>query len=453
MQESCALTAIEHLLQGRLYGEDVEFNSVSTDSRQARKGSLFVALSGEHFDGHEFVGQAIENGACAAIVTRQLDLPVSQLKVTDTQLALGRLANFNRKQFHQPVLALTGSAGKTTTREMLAAILSEAGPVLASFGNFNNEIGVPLTLLELSPVHQFAVIEMGARKKSDIAYLMSIAEPDVTLITNAMPAHIEGFGSLENVASSKAEIFSELKSDGIAVINLDDQFAKLWLDMAGDRKVIGFSRQANANAIVSAELLESIEWGACIKLRIANDEAQIKLQVPGLHNLSNALAAAAGAFALGVDFSAICRGLEKFTGVSARLQLLAGMGACRIIDDSYNANPGSVKSAIDVLSGFAGSKWLLLGDMAELGTESQALHEQIADYAREKKIDALLCVGEKSKVAARRFGLNGRHFPSQEALLEFCRQSIRGNEVLLIKGSRSARMEYLVTQLTAAGEH
>lgn len=442
-----SLNAIQNSLQGELIGDDVEITSVSTDSRNIAKGSLFVALKGAQFDGHQFLVQAENNGAKAALVEEPANISISQLKVDDTLVALGQVANFNRQQFQKPLLALTGSAGKTTTKEMLSVILAEAGDVLATRGNFNNEIGVPLTLLELDAKHQFAVIEMGAAKKGDIAYLMGIAAPDISLITNAMPAHIEGFGSLDNVASSKGEIFSELKASGIAIVNLDDQYAQLWLDTIGEREVVGFSMQGNPQAKVSATVVSNSEWSSCISLQIENQQLEINLPVPGTHNIANALAAAAGAHALNVELDTIARGLEKFTSVAGRLQLVDGVRGSRIIDDSYNANPGSVKSAVDVLAGFDSSTWLVLGDMAELGEESELLHQQVAEYALEKNIDKLLCVGEKSAITAKSFGAQGFHFSLQQQLIDYCKQHLRGGEVLLVKGSRSSRMENIVNGL------
>lgn len=451
MMSAISLSELQDSVQGKLIGDDVLFSTVSTDSRNVADDALFVALKGDNFDGHGFVEQACQNGAKAALVEAPVQTseqcPLSQLQVKNTLIALGKLARLNRQRFHKPLFALTGSAGKTTTKEMLAAILAGQGEVLATSGNYNNEIGVPLTLFELQPCHQYAVIEMGAAKAGDIAYLMSIAEPDVALITNAMPAHIEGFGSLENIARSKAEIFSCLKESGIAVINLDDDYADLWLDIIGDRKTIAFSMRSHPQAKVNAGLLDSGEWCSRIKLSINGQSMECVLPVPGEHNVANALAAAASAYALGVKLETIVAGLESFSGVKGRLQLLVGKQDCRIIDDSYNANPGSVKSAIDVLAGFKGSQWLVLGEMAELGGESEAFHQQIGDYAREKNISQLFCVGEKSVFTAKRFGKGGHHFNTQQDLIDHCQQALSGDEVVLIKGSRSARMENVVNAL------
>ncbi len=448
MMSAFSLTELQSVLQGELIGDDVSVVSVSTDSRNIANDALFVALRGDNFDGHRFVEQARKNGARAALVEESVESPLSQLRVADSLVALGEVAGLNRQHFKKPVLALTGSAGKTTTKEMLASILSESGEVLATCGNYNNEIGVPLTLFELKPEHQYAVIEMGAAKAGDIAYLMGIAAPDLALITNAMPAHIEGFGSLENIAKSKAEIFSGLKENGIALLNLDDDFAGLWLDMIGERKTVSFSMKGNPQANVSASVLDGGQWQSRIKLSVDGKSIELLLPVPGKHNIANALAAAASAHALGVKLETIVVGLEKFSGVDGRLQLLPGKQGSKIIDDSYNANPGSVKSAIDVLVGFKGPKWLILGDMAELGAESETQHQHIAEYALKKNIKKMLCIGEKSAVAAKHFGEHGHHFNDQQELLSYCQQYLHGGEVVLVKGSRSARMENIVHSLT-----
>ncbi len=450
MIDSMSLASLMEELSGELTGVDVEFKQVCTDSRNIEQGSLFVALSGERFDGHEYVEQAFNKGAAAALVERQQDLNGSQLRVDNVLTALGQLGAINRKQFKGPVVALTGSAGKTTTKEMLASIFREVGPVLATHANFNNEIGVPLTLLSLEKEHEYAVIELGARQEGDIRYLMSLVEPEVSLITNAMPAHIESFGNLDNVALSKAEVFTGLKAGGIAVINLDDQYASFWRRLAADHPVIGFSMQGNPQATVSARLMEHGQWYNTIKLLVDEQEREITLSVPGEHNVANALAAAAAAHAVGVDVSNIAAGLEKFVGVSGRMQLQYGIKGSKVIDDSYNANPGSVKSAIDVLSRIDGNKWLVLGDMAELGDDAEKLHAHIAEYAVSSKIDRLLCIGEHGKTAVRCFGEGAQHFSSRQDLLDYCRQHVSSQDVILVKGSRSAQMEKVAGQLLAA---
>jgi UDP-N-acetylmuramoyl-tripeptide--D-alanyl-D-alanine ligase len=428
--------------------QDVSFCGVSTDSRTIAAGELFVALHGERFDAHEFVGAAVARGAVAVVCTRHVATQVPTLLVPDTLLALGLIARHNRMLFAGRVVGLTGSAGKTTTKEMIAAILSRAGPTIATQGNLNNEVGVPLTLLRLDAQARFGVIEMGASKPGDIAYLGRFAVPDVALLTNAMPAHLQGFGSLEAIAGTKGEIYDALGPAGVAVLNIDDRFAPDWERRIGSRRLIRASARHDSAADVRAADV-SIEAGmARFRLELPDGSRAVQLGVPGVHQVSNAVNAAAVALALGIGTDCIVSGLEAVRAVSGRMQQLRTDSGCLLIDDSYNANPGSVRAAIDSLACFSGERVLVLGNMAELGGHADALHREVGAYARERGIEQLLLVGEHGAEVARGYGARARVFASRDELAEACREFDRDGVVMLVKGSRSAGMEQVVEALT-----
>jgi UDP-N-acetylmuramoyl-tripeptide--D-alanyl-D-alanine ligase len=429
----------------------VTFTSVTTDSRAITPGCLFIALRGERFDGHEFVSQAIRQGAAAAMVDQasagkhQADwqgLPL--LIVADTRLALGQLAAFWRSQQNIKLAAVTGSNGKTTVKEMLAAILREAAgadAVLATEGNLNNDIGMPLTLLKLRGQHRFAVIEMGMNHPGEIAYLTNIARPDVAVINNAGAAHLAGLGSVEEVARAKGEIFAGLAAGGTAVINADDAFAALWRELANGHSIIefGLEHPAQVSATCQPGPLDSE-----MKLRTPAGECSVKLPVPGLHNVRNALAAAATASALGIGNEAITSGLQKFAGVKGRLQRKSGLHGATLIDDSYNANPASVKAAIAVLASMPGKRILVLGDMGELGTDASALHRELGAAAKQAGVDILLCHGDLCRAAADEFGCNAWFFERIEELLADLENLLAPDVTVLVKGSRFMQMERVV---------
>ena len=438
-------------------GRDMEFTAVSTDSRAVRRGDLFVALRGERFDGHEFVAQAAAAGASAAMVDsrsgiRDSAMQLPLLVVADTLSALGKLAQYWRRQFDIPLVALTGSNGKTTVKEMLAAILREAvntgsrvpnpeSLVLATRGNLNNHIGVPLTLLELRREHRYAVIEMGMNHAGEISYITRLAEPDVALITNAGLAHIEFLGSTEAIARAKGEIFEGLQADGVAVINADERYAPLWRELAAGKKQIEFGLGASA-AVSASYRLRGLDSEIILKTPLG--EARAVVPAPGLHNVRNALAASAAASALQVPPAAVAAGLARFPGVKGRLQRKSGLHGATLIDDSYNANPDSARAAIAVLAQMPGTKLLVLGDMGELGPQAAALHAEVGAFARASGIDRLLTLGELSARAAQAFGAGARHFPRIEELLAEIENALAPDVTVLVKGSRFMQMERVV---------
>ncbi len=440
---------------GELRGADLRVGRLSTDTRGLAPGDLFVALRGERFDAHDFIEVAVSGGAAALLIDRDVDAAVPVVRVDDTLRALGRLAAWWRRRFDVPVAGITGSNGKTTVKEMLASILSSLGPGVVTRANLNNEIGAPLTLLGLGPDDRYAVIEMGARKPGDIAYLVGIAAPSVTVITNAAPAHLAGFGDIAGVARAKGEIFSGLPADGIAVMNVDDPRVGLWQVMAGSRRVVGFGLRHPAD--VSARDLRANDAPGCsFELLTPAGAIDVDLQLPGRHNVMNALAAAAMAHALGITLEDIASGLCAMRPVAGRLQTRAGVGGVRLIDDTYNANPGSVKAALEVLAtcGGSGQRVLVLGDMGELGNAARALHEQIGRQARVVGVDRIYAVGELAAIAAGVFGNGARHFDSHDALIAGLRADLAGARpaTVLVKGSRSMRMERVVAALVAVGD-
>jgi UDP-N-acetylmuramoyl-tripeptide--D-alanyl-D-alanine ligase len=434
--------------KGSLIGGDATFHAVTTDSRKVATGDLFIALKGEHFDGHDFVAPCFERGAAAAMVSRPLAIDKPLLQVADTRLGLGDLAAYWRGKFGIPLAAVTGSNGKTTVKEMLASILRAASgeeAVLATEGNLNNDIGLPLTLLKLRENHRYAVAEMGMNHPGEIAYLTRIAQPTVALINNAGAAHLEGLGSVEAVARAKGEIFLGLGADGVAVINADDAAAVLWKQLAGARRVLTFGLDRPAD--VSADYVLEPE-GSWLQLKTADKEIEFSLAVPGLHNLRNAMAAAAAALAMSVPLNTIAVGLAAFGGVRGRLQIKPGCCGAVIVDDTYNANPASMRAAIGVLAHMPGRKIFVMGDMGELGKDAPSLHAEIGAAARDAGIDAMCALGELSLHAVAAFGSGARHFESAEALGAALRGELQSGTTVLVKGSRFMRMERVVNLLT-----
>jgi UDP-N-acetylmuramoyl-tripeptide--D-alanyl-D-alanine ligase len=433
---------------GGTLSADAVFTRVSTDTRDIQSGDLFVALKGDSFDGHHYLPEAVEKGASAVVVSIVAKTSVPQLQVSDTRLAYGIIARQNRRRFNGTVVAITGSSGKTTTKEMIAAILSECGAVVATKKNLNNEVGVPLTLLEIDGSHQYAVIELGASAVGDIEYLAQFAEPDIAVVTNAMPVHIEGFGSIQGVAKTKGELFESLSGNGIAVVNKDDDFYEQWQRQAGDAKVMTFSRDNSAADIFARDIVLDKTGATHFSLCYQDDTCRIELCLLGMHNVTNAIAAAAAGLSAGADLRQVKKGLEKVRPVSGRLKSIA-LDRLTVIDDTYNASPDSVRAAIDVLEGFSGKRCLVLGAMAELGPEAEKLHEEVAVYAREKKIDQFVAVGEFAKVMAASFGGSAVGYPSMDKLLENL-DALLMSEMVLVKGSRSAHMERVVQALVGS---
>lgn len=450
MMGSLSLRALAVELGARYSGPELTVAGVATDSRRVVDGDLYVALQGDRFDGHEFIAEVAANGAVAAIVSSPVQCALPQLTVADTREALGLVARVNRRRFDGPLVGVTGSAGKTTCKEMVAAILEQCGATLATQGNLNNEIGVPLTLLRLAPEHRYAVIEMGAARAGDIAYLCRFAEPDIAIVTSALPAHLEGFGSLETVASTKGELFSGLRPDGTAVVNVDDPYAPLWHKLAGGRRIVTFG--LGDGAMFSARRIEPFAQGLHFELVSPEGSVAVELHLLGQHNVRNALAAAAAASAAGAGLEAISAGLGRVRPVAGRLQPRRGRHGNTVIDDSYNANPGAVKAAIDVLAEFPGRRRLILGNMAELGSSAGALHREVAQYAGARGIDELWTVGPWAEAMAEEFKRAGnaagaRVFADNDAVLAACRQADDSADVVLVKGSRSAGLEVVVAVL------
>lgn len=436
-------------LNARLYGESVNFSQVCTDTRQLQHGDMFVALRGPHFDGHAFLAQARDLGAVAALVDAvNPDISLPQLQVDDTVLGLGQLALINRRRFQQKVVAITGSSGKTTVRTMIDSILRQRGPVLTTSGNLNNHIGVPLTLLRLVGNETAAVIEMGASGIGEIAYLCELAEPDVVLVNNVMPAHLEGFGSIEGVADAKGEIYQGVREGGTCVVNLDERFASQWLDEIAHKTVVTYSLNRQDVSVYATDIMPSGE-GVSFVLHMEDQVIAITLASAGTHMVANALAASCCARAAGAGLEHIKAGLESCPSVSGRMHRLRGPSGCTLIDDAYNANPGSVKAAIDVLADCPGARILVMGDMGELGDEAWLMHAEIGNYAARKKLDAVFTVGSLSQAVSEEFNGPARHFDSQQALIEHLFRVVDGSDyTLLIKGSRSARMDRVVSALT-----
>jgi UDP-N-acetylmuramoyl-tripeptide--D-alanyl-D-alanine ligase len=444
------LDELARITGGMAAGERVGFSGVSTDSRDIDPGDLFVALKGESFDGHDYVPQAIGRGAAAALVARRVgsEREIPQVVVKDPKAALGRLAAAWRERFALPVLALTGSNGKTTVKEMLASILAVhcggRGDVLATEGNLNNDIGLPLMLLRLRDHHRFAVLEMGMNHRGEIDYLSRIASPTAALVNNAQRAHIGLLGSLEAVAQAKGEIYAGLRPGGVALVNEDDAFAGYWKGLVAGRGIVTFGLAE------TADVHGRVEQGQ-LRLVTPLDAFAVTLQVPGEHNARNAIAACAAAFALEIPPRDIQAGLAGFAGTKGRLQARRAAGGATLVDDTYNANPDSMKAAIRVLAAAPGRRILVMGDMGELGEAAASLHAEVGAFAKGLGIERLLALGPHSVHAAEAFGDGAAHFPAVEALVSEARVESRPNATLLVKGSRFMRMERVVERLASGG--
>lgn len=443
------LSEAARAVDGRCSGADVAFRGVSTDTRQLEAGALFVALQGPNFDGHAFVEIARERGAAAAAVSRTCASDLPQLQVADTRRALGRLSAYWRSKFSLPVIAITGSNGKTTVRAMCEAILSGCGQALSTRGNLNNDIGLPLTLARLGAEDEFAILEMGANHAGEIDYLATIAQPSIAVVTNAGPAHLEGFGGLEGVARAKGELFARLGPDGIAVINADDAFAPLWRELAGHCRMVQFG--LNVPADVSADW-DGDTQGSNLCLHTPQGSIDVRLPLPGRHNVMNALAATAVSQAAGAGQDAIKAGLEMLSPVDGRFNIKQLPGDISVIDDTYNANPESLQVALDVLATAGGDSWLVLGDMCELGIDATALHAEAGRQAHAAGVTRLYAVGELAREAVTAFNGPGAAFDSMEDLLTALRGELTGPLHILVKGSRRMRMERVVAALLQAGQ-
>ena len=430
----------------KISGPAHDFTSVSTDSRTLQAGALYVALSGENFDGHRFVVQAIARGASGVLVSQtvECDSSVTVLQVSDTLKALQAMAHASRLAFDGPVIAVTGSNGKTTTKEMIASVLrkhyGEDG-VLATLGNLNNHIGVPLTLLARKPSHRVAVIEMGMNHFGEIALLTKLAEPTIAVITNAGPAHLEGVGSMEGVAEAKGEIFAGLRDGGIAVINADDAFAAYWQVLTRTRERIGFG--LNSKATVSGQFTQPNR----LHIQIESAHCAVALRQAGAHNAANAHAAAAVGHALSIPMATIQRGLESAGNVGGRLSTRPFVNGTTLIDDSYNANPASMRAAAQVLVSHATPRLLAIGDMGELGDASDALHDALAFDLSTLPLDGVFTLGPRMKRAASSLGSRGHAFDDVESLASALFTQLTPGATLLVKGSRSMAMERVIEKL------
>ncbi|WP_404374804.1 UDP-N-acetylmuramoyl-tripeptide--D-alanyl-D-alanine ligase [Vreelandella aquamarina] len=427
---------------------EVPVSAVVTDTRKIVPGCLFVALKGPRFDGHDFVEQAREQGAAAALVERNLESALPQLVFADTRLGLGLIAQAWRKHFQLPLVAVTGNSGKTTVKEMTAALLAPLGSVLATSGNLNNDIGAPLTLLRLSKEHQAGVVELGANHLGEIAWTSRLAAPQVAVITNVTGAHVGEFGGMGQIAQAKSEILSGLGSDGTAVINRDDRYYAFWAACAAPRQVVSYGLHDDAD--VHARALSCDPQGRYAFTLVVHGQAlgNVRLPLIGKHNVSNALAASAAALALGVSPQQVVAGLGGLKSLSGRLSVVPGLRNATLLDDTYNANPGAVKAALDALASFPAPRWCALGAMGELGSESQALHAEIGRYAASLGIDSLLTFGEDARAASDAFG-RGQHFDDHETLVRHVINTLPPNTTLLVKGSRSAGMETVIAALRA----
>ncbi|GHA91036.1 UDP-N-acetylmuramoyl-tripeptide--D-alanyl-D-alanine ligase [Modicisalibacter luteus] len=444
-----SLAAIAAVLGGVWRGKDRQAGAVTTDTRSLKPGDIFLALCGERFDAHDFLAQAREAGAVAAIVSRPVDDRLPQIQVTDTRLALGILGQARRLAWGGPLVAVTGNSGKTTVKEMVAAILRRRGETLATKGNLNNDIGAPLTLLGLSPAHRHAVIELGANHLGEIAWTTMLARPQVAVITNVTGAHVGEFGGMGQIAQAKGEILAGLASDGVAVLNRDDVFYPFWQRLAGQRCVLDFGLSADARIQARDMVNDEVGRYAFTLVQDGKPLGRVLLGLFGKHNVRNALAAAAAALALEVPAEDVIAALSELQAMPGRLAMVEGLRGSRLLDDTYNANPGAVKAALDVLAQMPAPRWCFLGAMGELGEAAGSLHAEVGHYARERGIDFLGTLGPLAEPAARAFGEPGCHFTNWDALLRHAQNHLPSGASVLVKGSRSAGMERLVAELRA----
>ena len=446
------LSEIAKALEGQLVGDDVVIQQIGTDSRALKAGDVFLALKGINFDGHRFLSH-VEGICSAVIVDHDCQLSVPQIIVEDTHKALGRIGAYVKNKVAPKTVAITGSSGKTTVKEMVAAILSRLGNVLATHGNFNNDIGVPLTLLRLEEKHDFAVIELGANHMGEISYTSGLVRPDVAIINNIAAAHLEGFGDLCGVARAKGEIFEGLAENGVALYNQDSKFASKWQWRLVDKNVRRFSCFTESD-YYSTDVVLDENGCASFKLNTPKGNTFIELTVPGKHNVCNAVAAATIALEFEASLDDIRLGLAEMEPVKGRLNIHQIADNIKVIDDTYNANVESIKAATDLLANYPGRSILILGDMGELGAEARSYHQEVGEYASERQIDDLLTLGVLSQSTAEAFNQmhsgRGAHFSTRENLIAKLQQLMIGEAqqiTILVKGSRSAHMEYVVNDI------
>ncbi|KGK22178.1 UDP-N-acetylmuramoyl-tripeptide--D-alanyl-D-alanine ligase [Vibrio navarrensis] len=445
-------TTLSHLAQlteGQLIGEDALFSSVSTDTRHIEKGALFVALVGERFDAHHFCQQALQAGASALLVERALELPVAQVVVQDTKLALGQLAADVHQRSQTATVAITGSCGKTTVKEMTASILQQKGKVLFTAGNFNNDIGVPLTLLRSQEDDDYAVIELGANHIGEIAYTTRLVKPQIALVNNVAAAHLEGFGSIDGVKQAKGEIYQGLAAGDVAVVNLDSNGGEAWQSVLADKKVVTFSVHDRNADFYASDVHLNEEGQARFVLHTPKQALPISLGIIGQHNVSNAIAASIIALHFGASEQEIQVGLRNLMPVKGRVDVQRLTDKIKLIDDSYNASVPAMKAAVDLLASFSGTRWLILGYMAELGDESLALHRQVGEHAAPFGFEHVLTFGEDTRIISDL--CQGLHFADHSAMIDYIKQHLasdaESNHTLLVKGANSAGMSKVVAAL------
>lgn len=449
--EIMLLSQLATIVHGKLIGKDREFNGVSIDSRTLKSNELFIPIVGENFNGHAYLDEVQTKNAAGALIAESETMPANNrlayIKVPNPQHALSQLAAHHRQQFSIPIIALTGSCGKTTVKEMIASILRQVGPVLYTQGNLNTEIGVALTLLQLTAEYQFVVLEMGANHPGEIASTVKVAHPlAAALVNNVHPAHLAGFKSLAGIAEAKGAIYQGLGKEGVAIVNADDNFASFWQKQLTNHKIISFGLEATAE--FSAQIKSSDSWGhQTFEMHTPAGNVELTLPVPGQHNIKNAMAAAAACFALGIPLSAIQKGLQEVPRVKGRLCRTQGIAGATIIDDTYNANLGSVNVALEVLAGLPLQRMFIFGDMAELGDAMEAHHTEIGKIAKMLGIDAMFTCGNFSRLAFDAFAGRGQHFTNKTELVAAVKPLLDKNTAVLIKGSRSARMEEIVKEL------
>jgi UDP-N-acetylmuramoyl-tripeptide--D-alanyl-D-alanine ligase len=449
---SRTLAAFAQSCSGTLHGADRAYTGVSSDTRTLKSGELFVALRGPRFNANDFLNAAEAAGAAGAVVDTRVERALPQIVVADTQAALSVSAAVWRAQYSMPVVGVAGSNGKTTVKEMIAAILERAGPTLATRGNLNNHIGVPLTLHRLDASHKYAVVEIGANRAGEVADLVTIARPTVGLITNAGAEHLEGFGSLEGVARAEGEMVAGLDATATAVLNADDEFASLWREMARGRvSTFGIAKPADFSATDLHTAIDSAGFVTRFKLNAPQGALPIELHLAGGHNVLNALCAAAAATAAGASLDEVRAGLATMRPVPGRLQFKTAPSGAWIVDDSYNANPSSMKAGIEVLAGVDARRWLVMGDMGELGSFADESHGEIGRFARNHRIDRLFATGKLSQLAVEAFGQGGEWFADTDALARAVNAELTREVCVLIKGSRMNRLERVVEVLVGDG--
>ena len=451
-----SLQLAQKILDAELVGEPVDFSGIQIDTRLLQAGNLFATLVGKQVDAHDFLGEAKNKGAVAALVSRKVDSDLPQLVVPDVTIALGKLAHYWREQFKLPVIGITGSCGKTTTTQMLGAICNSAAPTLTPVGNNNNELGVPLTLCKLNAEHRYAVIEMGAKRKGDINYLVHITQPTIALITNIAPVHLEvpgtiGFETLEGVYLAKSEIYSNLprNGSGVAIVNTDDDFYPSWCQMLRHQKMVTFGFHKDAQ-VTARNLVANSNLQYSFDLVTLEGLIRVQLSSVGRHNVINALAAAAAALTVGISLQHIAEGLANVPPMARRMIRLQAKNGATLIDDSYNANLKSVKALVDMLAEYSGKKMLVFGDMLEIGPQSPEFHRQIGEYAKKLGIDYLITFGKDAQYAAKEFGGEAQHFDDYEKLVAAVTPLLDENVMVVVKGSLGMKMDRIVNALTPA---